>query len=53
MRGNSHVRFGEESRGNGTPQGTPRRAAYSTPTLHQQLAGLPRRAVPDATGSAP
>jgi predicted transposase YbfD/YdcC len=37
MRGNSHVRFGEESRGNGTPQGTPRRAAYSTPSL---LAGV-------------
>ena len=49
MRGNLHVRFGEESRGNGAPQGTPRRAAYSTPTLHQQLAGLPWRAVPDAT----
>ena len=30
MRGNSHVRFGEEPRGNDPPR-APRRAAYSTP----------------------
>lgn len=34
MRGNSHVRFGEEPRGNGPGQGEPRRAAYSTEALH-------------------
>jgi predicted transposase YbfD/YdcC len=40
MRGNSHVRFGEESRGN-DPKRAPRRAAYSTPTLFTQLKALP------------
>ena len=32
LRGNSHVRFGEKSRGN-DPKRAPRRAAYSTPSL--------------------
>jgi hypothetical protein len=45
MRGNSHVRFGEEPRGN-DPSRAPRRAAYSTPGLHAQLAALPWRQVP-------
>lgn len=36
MRGNSHVRFGEEPRGNDPPR-APRRAAYSTPSLLRQL----------------
>jgi hypothetical protein len=35
MRGNSHVRFGEEPRGN-DPTRAPRRAAYSTPRLRRQ-----------------
>ena len=47
MRGNSHVRFGEEPRGNDPPR-APRRAAYSTPGLFAQLAALPWRQVPVA-----
>ena len=47
MRGNSHVRFGEEPRGN-DPLRAPRRAAYSTPGLLAQLASLPWRQVPVA-----
>ncbi|MEV0807774.1 hypothetical protein AB0I41_15585, partial [Micromonospora sp. NPDC050200] len=45
MRGNSHVRFGEKSRGN-DPKRTPRRAAYSTPTLFTQLKALPWPRIP-------
>ena len=45
MRGNSHVRFGEEPRGNDPSNGAPRRAAYSTPKLHDQLCALPWRRV--------
>jgi hypothetical protein len=51
MRGNSHVRFGEEPRGN-DPTRAPRRAAYSTPRLRRQLAGLPWRQVESAHRSA-
>ena len=40
MRGNSHVRFGEEPRGN-DPKRAPRRAAYSTPNLHERLQTMP------------
>ncbi|MEO3892720.1 ISAs1 family transposase [Nonomuraea sp. B5E05] len=42
MRGNSPVRFGEGPRGN-APSREPRRAAYSTPTLHRRLKALPWR----------
>jgi predicted transposase YbfD/YdcC len=47
MRGNSHVRFGEEPRGN-DPKRAPRRAAYSTPALRHQLTALPWKDVPPA-----
>ena len=47
MRGNSHVRFGEEPRGNDPPR-APRRAAYSTPGLYAQIKNLPWRRIPVA-----
>ena len=48
MRGNSHVRFGEKSRGNDPTKRAPRRAAYSTPHLFDTLDVLPCKDAPVA-----
>jgi hypothetical protein len=50
MRGNSHVRFGEEPRGNDPPR-APRRAAYSTPLLYARVKALPWQQVPASSAT--